>query len=1405
MMIMMQVGTTSPRSGATRCTGDYDFDAEAAYYNDEPADESLFDVEEYDVAFATYIDAKKKMNALRSARGFWPVVAVPGDSVPTNSVQVMSQRPLQPSFGSKSKGKHHKGKGKGNSKNNSGKGKGTAKQRSQSFMEQMCVRCGQYGHSVSTCPTKSSSSSSQGGKKRPADDSGMVAMALPTEPFSNDHWITRDPDACIQDGGASTFLVGSEYLLRYVKWLELIGYDIQAIPFKRTDKPFKFGGDGEGRAKWMAQLPVNLGGKIGRIQCHVIFGSTPMLLGRPILEMMNAVVDFGNCRMRLMDGNWQSIRKGRHGAMLLRHAEGVAQPQQLADPVFDLVNEEDDHDEVERFEDYLEDMKARSRYASLTGVVNEYMKSIKSEAEDKQEQVLVVDEPESKVMHPKEVEKIVRIGMQQNKENANEVKGLVVMARKNAPSRQKVVWEVYSGEGQLSKEAQHQGARVERFGMATGWDFNKASHRRALLEKARTEQPDEIFMSPRCTLWSPMQNINIHSEEDAEILQERRARDHATHLKMCRDLYMHQVQTGNHAHIEHPERSKAWSTKAFRNLPGYHSVFDQCMYGTMTFDDEGFRMAVRMQKRCDKSHHHQPLEGNIPGTGISRCRAAENYGVELARHFVAGIMADEGLVEQVYLGEDETDEQTGVLKKLAASHGEQAARIAHRLHRNLGHPRAETLLKILEEKNASEKVKKAVRDLKCTHCQNFAPKKTTSPSSLDRARDFNGAVQCDVLWLEMRTKKKMAILSMVDEATRFMAARVIADETAKTMTTAVERAWIRDYGPMKVLKVDEASAWGSDVASQWSENLSIDLVISPGQSHSRTSIVERRHQLLRRALQIYMEDNKVDGLEGLREALVWVVPSLNQFTFVNGYSPIQLALGKQPHVTGLLTDERTQPQQLSEESLVREKLNKRSQGQIACAKADVDVKLRRALLRQFRGQEEDLNAGERCLYWREANNRFHTIRWKGPAIVVAVQRDPENGQVTCYWLAHGTVLIRAGKQHAKRMLDQEGRMASSLEALEGLRQRRVVRVLDLPQLNRRSLQEIDPEDEEEDLTEESPANPIHQLQQVSQAQQPESPEPELPEPSPMEKQNIQSQESTTSSPEPQPSTTADNSGGAVDDSLPPVPEDDFESAEEDEEWVEKFMEADHTRDFTQEPIDPSFVAPTTKETFEQKRKRQDLQETIWLRARQPQGEVEDRRPEDHQRKKIKTDDVEIGLMALQEKVGSDMKDLVLPDGWTYDVAKEEFVLGSTQDFWTVEEGFLVRNHVSGREETFQWDHETVVTCPVRIQDLQPYKITQNSEAPKSMMVEKFNAPSKRFGKEQWLGSTIFPLKKAQARAWNMPCVNMDKKIRKIKGKEKAMTRPTRCQKKFFFQLFRSRRRRRTQQTFANPRCRWKIV
>ena len=109
-----------------------------------------------------------------------------------------------------------------------------------------------------------------------------------------------------------------------------------------------------------------------------------------------------------------------------------------------------------------------------------------------------------------------------------------------------------------------------------------------------------------------------------------------------------------------------------------------------------------------------------------------------------------------------------------------------------------------------------------------------------------------------------------------------------------------------------------------------------------------------------------------------MVPSLNEHMFVNGLTPTQLAMGRQPAIPGLMSEERTKPPQLSEGQHLQEILKCRSQAQQARAKADVDVRLRRAMLKQYR----------RCLYWREATDKFHTIKWKGPAVVVAVQLDP---------------------------------------------------------------------------------------------------------------------------------------------------------------------------------------------------------------------------------------------------------------------------------------------------------------------------------------------------------------------------------------------------------------------------------
>ena len=189
---------------------------------------------------------------------------------------------------------------------------------------------------------------------------------------------------------------------------------------------------------------------------------------------------------------------------------------------------------------------------------------------------------------------------------------------------------------------------------------------------------------------------------------------------------------------------------------------------------------------------------------------------------------------------------------------------------------------------------------------------------------------------------------------------------------------------------------------------------------------------------------------------------MNSNTFVNGFTPAQLALGQEPSMPGLLSDERTGPLQLqmTEQERLHRRLSMKFSAQQACGKAEIDVKLRRALLRRYTGKDEDLYPGERCLYWRDAADKAHTIRWKGPAIILAVERNPDTGTVACYWLAHGTVLLRAGAQHVRKLVNDNGMVdgpSRVQQALHNLRQRRAVRIIDLRKSNKRSIDEIDPE------------------------------------------------------------------------------------------------------------------------------------------------------------------------------------------------------------------------------------------------------------------------------------------------------------------------------------------------------------
>ena len=135
-------------------------------------------------------------------------------------------------------------------------------------------------------------------------------------------------------------------------------------------------------------------------------------------------------------------------------------------------------------------------------------------------------------------------------------------------------------------------------------------------------------------------------------------------------------------------------------------------------------------------------------------------------------------------------------------------------------------------------------------------------------------------------------LTLVDEATRFLFLRILKSEKSTEFIQGVERCWIRHLGCPKILRVDSAKGWSEAAIRDWCNEKGIILEVAPAASHNWLGVVERRHQVVRRALEVYMEDVGRKGVATLKKAAIYVPNRINMLSFTKGFSPYQWVLGK---------------------------------------------------------------------------------------------------------------------------------------------------------------------------------------------------------------------------------------------------------------------------------------------------------------------------------------------------------------------------------------------------------------------------------------------------------------------------------------------------------------------------------
>ena len=438
----------------------------------------------------------------------------------------------------------------------------------------------------------------------------------------------------------------------------------------------------------------------------------------------------------------------------------------------------------------------------------------------------------------------------------------------------------------------------------------------------------------------------------------------------------------------------------------------------------------------------------------------ESYQPSMASILAAALMVPEVPQLNDFAGAaSEEREQTGVLIKLLSGNRQEAVRTVQRLQRNLGHPPKQALIELLESRGASE----VAREFHCSACERYRKPKTAAPAALPQASHFNEKLQADVMWIKL-DKDKIPVVHFIDLATKYQAAAVVKAEKASNYQKALERGWFRHFGMPKELITDEGRGWLHEDMIDFLAELNILHTVAPGEAHTRLGAVERRHQVLRKAVEIYMNDRGLKDVDGLRQALAYVLPQVNSSPTVAGYSPAQWVLGYQPDFAGDLTSEGLNPSHL-DGSNFEQTLEKRSAAKVALIKADQDQRLRRALLRRYSGTNLLLQPGQIYWYWRDARAAdLVKVRWKGPARVILREDDAE-GKPIIYWIAHQTQLLRCAPQHVRadyRVASDTniGGLEEARRVVSELKSRGVTRFVDLQRANKRHIEEVQSDEEE---------------------------------------------------------------------------------------------------------------------------------------------------------------------------------------------------------------------------------------------------------------------------------------------------------------------------------------------------------
>ena len=182
-----------------------------------------------------------------------------------------------------------------------------------------------------------------------------------------------------------------------------------------------------------------------------------------------------------------------------------------------------------------------------------------------------------------------------------------------------------SQQSPLTHQMQQLGRSAYRFGRSEG-DLETVSGRAKLFSAMARHRPKHIWVSPDCGPWSSWSNLNASRSLEAHDAYQNTRKKLLYQIALCIVLFRHQIMQGQQFHWEQPARSLMLSHPGLAEVHAYTRAcqFDMCRVGDLRCPLNGMLMKKGMVvlttddkiyfhlhgRVCDRSHQHQPIEGN---------------------------------------------------------------------------------------------------------------------------------------------------------------------------------------------------------------------------------------------------------------------------------------------------------------------------------------------------------------------------------------------------------------------------------------------------------------------------------------------------------------------------------------------------------------------------------------------------------------------------------------------------------------------------------------------------------------------------------------------------------------------------------------------------------------------------